>query len=306
MRCPITYQPTDSRYSAEGLKRINRSLVTLHDLPFTAGELRTEAAARAEKMSIQGVQPKLSAQLSPKHGEMQIVDTGGHYILKPQSVDFPELPENEDLTMRLASSCGIDVPLHFLMYGKDNKLTYVIKRFDRKGKGGKESVEDFAQLSGASRSTKYRSSMEQVAKVIETYCTFPVVEFEKLFRIVLFCFLTGNEDMHLKNFSITYDGKKTSLTPAYDLLNTTIAIPNPVEELALPLHARKNKLTRSDFIDYYAIERLRLQPKVIDRTLEGILKASEEWEGMIRNSFLTPKMQDAYIALLQERKERVF
>jgi len=306
MRCPITYQETDSKYSLEGLKAINRNLKELHDLPYTKNELRLEAAARSEKMSIQGVQPKLSAKLNVKDGMFELCDRGGQYILKPQSADYPELPENEALTMRLAKTYGLEVPLHFMIYGKDGSLTYVIKRFDRKGKNKKLSVEDFAQLSGATRDTKYRSSMEQVAKVIEKYCTFPQVEKEKLFRLTLFSFITGNEDMHLKNFSIVYEGGKVQLSPVYDLLNTTIAILNPIEELALPLKAKKNKINKVDIVDYFAVERLGLSSKIVDKAVSQLQSVSSDWGVLIKASFLSSEMQEKYIELLTGRRQRLF
>ena len=160
-RCPITYHLCEeNRYSEKGLKLLSPSLKRLDLLNFTAEELRAEAMQRASKMSIQGVQPKLSAILNIKDGLFEIVDKGGKYILKPQHHTFPELPQNEDLTMRLAASIGIGVPLHGLIYSKDNSLTYFIKRFDRKGQKDKIAVEDFAQLSGMSRDTKYNYSME--------------------------------------------------------------------------------------------------------------------------------------------------
>lgn len=136
--CPITYEACgDSRYSKEGLKRLSRNLTHLNDLPLTAEEQVKEAAARADKMSIQGVQPKLSAVLSPKKGGFEIVDRGGRYILKPQIPGYFQVPENEDLTMRLAESIGIEVPLHGLVYSKDRSMTYFIRRFDRMGHGEK-------------------------------------------------------------------------------------------------------------------------------------------------------------------------
>jgi serine/threonine-protein kinase HipA len=305
MKCPVTYRETDGIYSSEGLKTINRNLKCLHDLPYTKEELRFEAAARSEKMSIQGVQPKISAKLNVKEGIFELSDRGGQYILKPQSADYPELPENEDLTMRLAKSYGLEVPLHFMIYGKDGALTYVIKRFDRKGKNMKLPVEDFAQLSGATRDTKYRSSMEQVAKIIEKYCTFPLVEKEKLFRLTLFSFIIGNEDMHLKNFSLIYGGGKVQLSPVYDLLNTTIAIPNPIEELALPLRAKKRKITKSDLIDYFGIEKLRLSERVIKNAVSQLKAMSSEWEKLIKTSFLSDNMQDKYMKLLAARQQRL-
>lgn len=305
-RCPITYEHCDRRYSKAGLKRLSRHLTDLWPLPYNSSELRKEAAARASKISIQGVQPKLSACLKVKEQQFTLVDQGGHYILKPQAADYVQVPENEDLTMRLAALAGIDVPLHGLLYGRDRELIYFIKRFDRFGRNGKIHVEDFAQLSGHDRDTKYRSSMEQVARLVEKFCTFPVVEKVKLLRLTLFSFLVGNEDMHLKNFSVIRNDEVISLSPAYDLLNTTIILARPEEELALPLHARKNRLQRDDFIEYFARERLQLSGKVVAKMQDQFRGVRSGWESLVKVSFLSKEMKEKYLAVLDARFARMF
>ena len=180
-RCPITYEiiRDDEHYSQHGLRLLAAHLKNLHPLAYTVSEQRAEALARAGKMSIQGVQIKLSARLKIKEEHFQLVDQNGQYILKPQSEYYPELPQNEAITMTLASMIGLSVPLHGLIYCKDNTMTYFVKRFDRKGHNKKIALEDFAQLSGLNRQTKYDSSMEKVIAVIEKYCTFPKIEFVK-------------------------------------------------------------------------------------------------------------------------------
>jgi len=145
-RCPLTYEESEQRYSQNGLRRLAKGLKSLQDFPYSAEEQIKEALARASKMSIQGVQPKLSVRLNVGKGTFEIVDTGGQYIFKPQTPNYPEVPENEDLTMRLARQACIEVPVHGLLFCKDGSLTYFIKRFDRKGKNQKIPVEDFAQL----------------------------------------------------------------------------------------------------------------------------------------------------------------
>lgn len=305
-RCPITYEPCEGLYSSNGLKRLSRQLTGLQPLSFTSQELRQEAAARAQKMSIQGVQPKLSARLLIKGQRFVFVDQNGQYILKPQIADYIQVPENEDLTMRLAALVRIEVPLHGLLHGQDGAMTYFIKRFDRTGRKGKRHVEDFAQLGGRNRETKYRSSMEQVAKLVESFCTFPAVEKVKLLRLTLFSFLVGNEDMHLKNFSIIRKKDVISLTPAYDLLNTTIVLPQPEEELALPLNAKKNKLKREDFLDYFARERLGLTERIIDKILTDFAKIRPAWEILIGASFLSDEIKGKYLKVLNERFARIF
>ena len=186
-RCPITYEPIpdDLDYAVAGLKCLDRNLTSLARLPLTVEQQREEAIKRAGKISIQGLQLKLSAVLRIKDGRFDIADRKGRFILKPPSRDFPELPENEDATMRLAKAVGIEVPLHGLIYAADGTLSYFIKRFDRQG-SNRLPVEDFAQLSGQSRETKYKSSMEKVAEVVNQFCTFPAIERVKLFERTLF------------------------------------------------------------------------------------------------------------------------
>jgi len=181
-------------------------------------------------------------------------------------------------------------------------LVYFIKRFDRYGKNKKYPLEDFAQLSLSNRDTKYSSSMEKVAQVIEQYCSFPYVEKVKFFRLTLFNYLTGNEDMHLKNFSLITHNNKTELTPAYDLLNTTIAMKNPREEIALPLQGKKSRLNRADLIDYFARERLSLNDKIIEKELSLFINASGEWLQLIESSFLSDSFKQKYLQLISKRK----
>ncbi|MEY8779220.1 HipA domain-containing protein [Allomuricauda sp. XS_ASV26] len=290
-----------AKYSEKGLKMIAAKLTGLNDLPYTASELRREAANRAKKLSIQGVQPKLSANISVVEQEFKVVDQFGTYIIKPQNDIFPELPENEDLTMRMAKVLGINVPFHGMVYGKDGSLSYFIKRFDRYGKGKKYATEDFAQLTGNTRDTKYRFSMEKLVPVIEEFCTFPVVEKVEFFKRIVFCFVTGNEDMHLKNFSLITKNGKTTLAPAYDLLNSSIAIKNPEEEIALTLKGKKSNLKASDFTDYYAKERLQLNEKTIETILQDMFKAKQKWKDLISISFLSDDMKEKYSKILEHR-----
>ncbi len=307
-RCPLTYeplQPGEVIYSRRGLQRLARTLTGLDDLPWSAEEQRFEAGRRATKFSIQGVQPKLSAILRPKAQRFEIVDRGGTYILKPPHAQYPNVPENEDLTMRLAEAGGIEVPAHGLVRGRDGSWTYFIRRFDRLPRGRKVAVEDFAQLAGGTRETKYDASMEQVARVIEQYTTFPQVEKLALLRRTLFCFLTGGEDMHLKNVSVITRGTKIQLAPAYDLLNTSIILPAAQGELALPLNGKKRNLLRKDLLDYFAIERLGLTWAAVNRVVVALESARPRWERWITASFLPEAPKGAYLELMRKRFERL-
>lgn len=301
-RCPITYNLCgDSRYSDAGLKLLSSELTSLKDLEYTAEEQREEAFYRASKMSIQGIQPKLSAKLNIKEEKFEIVDTGGRYILKPQHQYFPEMPENEDLTMKLANEVGLEIPLHGLIWSKDTTLTYFVKRFDRKGQNDKVPVEDFAQLAGFSRDTKYDYSMEKVVGLINKFCTFPAIEKLVLFKLVIFNYIIGNDDMHLKNFSVITEDGKVKLSPGYDLLNTTIEYRKPVDEIALLLKGKKKHLTYNMLVKYYGIERCELTNKSVDKVLETISSAIPTWRSLINSSFLSKGLKDKYLDLLDIR-----
>lgn len=305
-RCLITYEPFegDGNYSAAGLKLLDRNLTSLSRLGYTAAEQRQEALERAGKMSIQGVQLKLSAVLRVKAGAFDVVDQNGRFILKPPSLDFPELPENEDLTMHLASTVGIEVPVHGLVRARDGSLTYFIRRFDREGRM-RVPLEDFAQLSGASRETKYDSSMEKVAAVVDRFCTFPAIERVKLFERTLFSFLTGNEDMHLKNFSLITRRGRIDLAPSYDLLNSTIALKKPREEMALPIRGKRSRITRDDLFTYFATERLQINERVLNETIETFQQMFPRWDELLAASFLSAAKKDDYAAVLVARRTRL-
>lgn len=306
--CPITYQdlPPDQNYSSEGLKLLSPQLKKLEPLALTLEEQREEAARRAGKMSIQGVQLKLSAKLAVSRGRFEMVDRGGTYILKPAPAGYREVPENEDLTMRLAAAGGIETPVHGLVFAKDGTRTYFIKRFDRR-KGMKLYLEDFAQLLGLPREVKYGTSMEAFTRAIQEHATFPALECREFFVRAIFCFLTGNEDMHAKNFSLfSADNEVFKLSPAYDLLNSTLVMAGKSkEELAVPLHGKKSKLTAKDLLDYFGKERLKLNPGVIEECLAQLQKAFPEWERLIRRSFLSNEMKQAYLDLFAERRSRL-
>lgn len=307
MRCPITYDKIESgRYSNRGLHQLSRRLKGLQILPFTVDEFNKEYIRRAGKLSIQGVQPKLSMRLNVSKQCFELVDSNGRYILKPPNMNYPELPENEDLTMKMAGICGIETPWHGLIWSKGDRLCYAIKRFDRAGRKLRLALEDFAQLSNKKRVTKYNSSMERVVSIIDEYTTFPVIEKIKLFRIIVFNHLSGNEDMHLKNYSLITRDDVIGLSPAYDLLNTSIAIGNPKEEIALPIAGKKKNLRRSHFVKYLAEERMNIPAKKIASVLEDLRSCISEWENLIEKSFLSDSMKESYLELLYQRVRVIF
>ena len=308
-RCPITYRPCGDgeRYSRAGLRLLSPNLEQLRDFPYDAQQQRREAVIRAAKLSIQGVQPKLSVRLSAKSGLFEIVDRGGRYIIKPQHDVYPNLPENEGVTMHLAGLCGIETPPSGLVRGADGSWSYFIRRFDRVGQAGKLSVEDFAQLAGLSRETKYDFSMERLVKILDACCTFPAVEKVQLFKRCLFNFIVGNEDMHVKNFSLITRSGKVELAPAYDFLATTVAFLalgqrlEQIEEVALPLQGKKHGLARNVWVGYFAGERLALPDKIVEKVLSDLQAAVPLWKNCLAGSFLPAEQQTLYARLLDQR-----
>ena len=312
-RCPVTYAPLaegEYLYSAQGLRRLARGMARLDPLPFTAAELVQEAAARADRMSIGGVQPKVSAVLRASKGAFEVVTVGGRWILKPDNPAYPHLPANEDLVMRLNAAAGVRAAEHALVWSRSEKsaqapgaLVYATRRFDRLSRSGKLAVEDLAQLMGLGRSAKYDASMERVAGAIEQFCTFPAVEKVELFRRLLVAFLVGDEDLHLKNLSILTetDGIRR-LSPAYDCVSTTIVLRRP-KQLALTLAGKRDRLTRGDLVSYYGRERLGLRPAVVERVLREIAQALPLWQDLIARSFLTAELKDRLRDLVSQRSE---
>ena len=305
--CPIHLEPlpTGRSYSEAGLKTIHSKLKHLEPLEYSYAAQLKEVRRRSDKMSIQGVQPKLSAVLKLKDSSFALVDRGGRFILKPNPLAYEEVPANEALTMRMAAEAGIEVPAHGLLRAKDASWVYFVKRYDRVGRTGKVHVEDFAQLSGATRETKYDSSLEQVVRLLEQFCTFPAIEKPKLAKRLLFCFLTGNEDMHLKNFSVWMQDGVVSLTPAYDLLNSTLVLENAKEDSALPLRGKKRKLNKELWLNYFCKERLQLSEGQIDSVVKDLKEALPEWDRLIGQSFLSVERQMGYRTILYERANRL-
>ena len=255
--------------------------------------------------SLTGVQPKLSLNLSKHDGcnRLTIVGLWGDYIFKPQTESYEQLPENEDLTMHLAEVAKISVVPHSLIRLADGKLGYITKRIDRAKNGGKIDMEDMCQLTLHPTEYKYKGSHEQIAKTILQYSNTPKLDLTNYMQLLLFCFVTGNNDMHLKNFSIYRPSEGYQLTPAYDLLNVAIANPKDKEELALTLSGKKTKLCISDFIS--AAKTMGLEEKVVQRLIADLHKALPKWQTLIRESFLKEENKQAYEELVISRLSRL-
>lgn len=263
-----------------------------------------EQVIRAQT-ALTGVQPKLSLNLD-KHEDsnrLTIVGLWGDYIFKPQTDNYPQLPENEDLTMHLAEAAKINVVPHSLIRLADGRLGYITKRIDRTTDGQKIDMEDMCQLTLHPTEYKYRSSYEQIAKTIVQHCDTPKLALVNYMQLLLFCFVTGNNDMHLKNFSLYRPADSYQLAPAYDLVNVSIANPNDKEELALTLSGRKNKLQLANFLQ--AAATMGVEEKVVLRLIASMNKALPKWKSLIHSSFLSEDMKKAYEDTIVKRLERL-
>lgn len=278
-------------------------------LPYVRNELAdlAEQVIRS-RTTLTGVQAKLSLDIHKgtknEPERFTIVGLWGRFILKPQTDLYPFLPELEDLTMHLAQLAKINVVPHTLIRFRDGELCYITRRIDRTDSGSKLPMEDMCQLSERLTEYKYKGSYEQIAKLVLKYSATPKLDLVCFWEQVLFSWITGNADMHLKNFSL-YSREKGiyNLTPAYDLLSTALVIPEDTEELALTLNGKKRKLAKQDFMA--SMQLSGLDEKVIENLFRKFRKAVFPWREFIARSFLPGEMQERYNALIAKRMEKL-
>lgn len=269
-------------------------------LPYSRDNINDLAReAVLSRTAVTGVQSKLSMDVN-KGGKdepdrLTIVGLWGRYILKPKSEDFPWLPEVEDLTMHLASIAKIKVVPHTLIRFSDGELTYLTKRIDRDNRGTKLLMEDMCQISERLTADKYKSSYENIAKMIRKFSSAPMLDLANFWEVVLFSWITGNSDMHLKNFSlISKEAGNYVLSQAYDLINVHLVFPEDTEELALTLDGRKKKIGRMNFVR--AMESSGLESKVIENIIKKFMNAAPKWYDFIDISFLSQELKEKYKA----------
>ncbi|MGL4464041.1 MAG: type II toxin-antitoxin system HipA family toxin [Planctomycetia bacterium] len=268
-------------------------------LRFKPSELYAVAAGMAGKMSISGVQEKVSLKLSQDRSALEVAETGGRYILKPEPSRFSALPQNEHLTMCLASLAGVETPPFGLVPLSEGPPAYIIKRFDRLDDGTKLAVEDFCQLSERRLRDKYEGSAELCVKVVNKFATEPLIEILRLYRLLLFGWWSANGDMHLKNFSLlTTPNGARRLSPAYDLVCTRLVMPDD-DTTALPMDGRNKNFTRRKWLDFGKY--CRLPPKVVEKTIAGQIDALKPAVDMIHRSFLPDDHKDEYEKIVRKQ-----
>ncbi len=309
--CLFCYKPIEiGEYHIPCCKKFFGT-TTIPVLPYsldTIEELAKEIVNQS--ISVTGVQAKLSLHLtsdSKKDSRFTIVGLWGNFILKPPTNESPHMPEVEDCTMKLTGLFKIPVMPHSLIRLTSGELSYITRRIDRNSKTGSPiHMEDFCQLSRKLTEQKYRGSMEHASKVIRQYSSNALFDLLTYFEVTLFSFLTGNGDMHLKNFSLIHsENGMIALTPAYDLLCTRlfIAEKDDPEELALTLNGKKRKFSREDFISFG--KTIGLSEKQIERSFRKFVKAIPLMEPVIRSSFMGESMKDEFLTVIAERARRL-
>lgn len=279
------------------------------ELPYTESQM-LELADKVIKsqITVTGVQPKLSLDIVNTQEKdipqrFTIVGLWGEYILKPPTKQYSNLPEIEDLTMHLAQISKISTVPHSLIRMKDGNLAYITKRIDR-NKSIKIHMEDMCQLSEKLTENKYNGSYEQIGKIISKNSMNPILDIINFFELVVFCFLTGNADMHLKNFSLIKFSKDSYiLSPAYDLVASALVVLNDKEDLALTLNAKKNKIKKKDFIIF--AQSFKIDDKVIENTFKRFNKLIPQWLNFIDQSFIPTDMKENFKNLLIEKANRI-
>lgn len=259
-------------------------------------------------IAVPGVQPKLSLSLIDETlnrinlKRLTVVGAlGGNYIFKPPSTTYPEMPENEHVTMKIAEAFGIQtVPSSLIRLGS-GELAYITKRIDRTREGHKIHMLDMFQITEAV--DKYKSTMERVGKALGQYSADTLLDKLRYFELVVFCYLTGNNDMHLKNFSMIKKDEKWVLSPAYDLLNVNLANPSDHEELALNMEGKKRKFTRHHFERFGA--NLGLNNKQILGVFDRFLKKQPKGKSLIEESFLSQEAKGTYSKIMEQKYKQL-
>ncbi len=309
-KCLYCYQPlgigeTDFH---KGCARKFFESTSIPALPYTRANIKDLAREIiTASTTVTGVQAKISLDIArtgknePKR--FTIVGLWGRFILKPQTDRFPALPENEDVTMHLAEATGIKTVPHTLIRFSDGELCYITRRIDRTKKGDKIAMEDMCQLSERLTEDKYRGSYERIAKLIHQYSGAPLLDVANFWEVVMFSWLTGNADMHLKNFSLYRPTENYMLTPAYDLLSTSIVMPEDNEELALTLNGKKKRIKRIDFET--AMRESGMNEKAITNLFAKFSKAIPKWRELIDNSFLPNDKKESYWTIITKMSSRL-
>lgn len=287
---------TGTRYHPKCLKELFGRPRT-PAIPFGLADVSSQVIKTGARMSISGVQMKLSVRLDADRWRLETAAEGGAYILKPEPAQFPELPRNENLCMNIAADLNLNLPPHGLFPMADGTLCYIIKRFDRLEDGTKLPKETMFQITGAE--DKYRGSLEQVGRAIRAHASNVGLDSVDFLERALLCFLIGNGDMHLKNWALltTAEGS-ISLAPCYDFVSSKVYIPDE-EDLALTINSRRNKLSLSDFEALAGT--LKIDPKATAHVFQIFSNSKERLLEMCRTSELSSPLREKLSEVVESR-----
>jgi serine/threonine-protein kinase HipA len=304
-KCLYCYEPVDLGHDFhEKCSMEFFETPTPPEMEYSLDQMDELAKSIVERsVSVPGVQAKLSMSVvketkGKSDTRLTVVGAlGGRYIFKPPSERFPEMPENEHVTMRIADAFGIRVVPSSLIRLASGELSYITKRVDRTKAGEKVHMIDMFQITEAF--DKYKSSMERVGKALDSYSDNTLLDKIFYFELSLYSFLSGNNDMHLKNFSMIESSSGWILAPAYDLLNVAVIFREDSEELALTLAGKKKKLKREQFEQFG--KGLDLTDKQINGAFNRIVKNKSKALEWIDRSFLSGDMRTAYKKVLEAK-----
>lgn len=279
---------------------------TLPDIEVSEEVLEQLAIESTNKgLTVPGVQKKMSLHLD-KSGEtprLTLVNYPTGYILKPQTKEYPCLPEAEYLVMQMAEKAKIKTVPHALIRIKaqDNALAYITKRIDRRD-GKMLAMEDFCQLDGRLTEDKYKGSYERCAKIIRKYSSRAGLDITELFIRVVFSFIVGNSDMHLKNFSLIETDENSGsyiLSEAYDMLPVNTVNPADTEQTALTLNGKKRNLHRNDFLKF--ADACQIDRAVAGKIIDRLKEYESEFIRATEQSYLNDELKESLIELMKER-----
>lgn len=237
-------------------------------------------------------------RLDDRRATLQVATDEGRWLLKPQAGTFPNLPENEWVTQRLAARFGLGVPPSALVRLADDSWAYVVRRFDRLDGGRKLAMEDFCQLAGEHPAAKYSGSAERCGKLVTRYAAEPLVDLSRLFRQFVFCWWVGNGDLHLKNLALLRGGDaRWRLSPAFDQLNTRLVLKD--DALALPVCGKRDNLRSETWLEL--AQRIGLGARAAEGVLAARATVLEEAKSLVMASPLPAAMRSDYVQLLEER-----
>ncbi|MEW4922935.1 HipA domain-containing protein [Algibacter sp. 2305UL17-15] len=294
----------DHRYHPACLVRFWEKDTPVFQLEYDISQINELAEENvAQRIIVTGVQPKLSMGFAKTATEERLTIDGalnGRYILKPPYSAYPQMPEIEALCMLMTQACGIETVPFLLLPLRGGELAYITRRIDRNAQGDKFAMEDACQFNERLTEHKYRGSYEQIAKGIIAYSKKTLKDVVRFYEQVIVSFLIGNNDMHLKNFSlIAKEFNQYELTPAYDMIAAQLLLPDDLDDLALNLNGKKRKLKRNDFNE--AMLKAHIPEKAIENLWKRIERGMSEWSGLIERSFLDDERKTKFKELINKK-----